>query len=174
MTHEKSVREIWMKDSDSGLIGRGEPLKKFQHFAPLLTIMKDTKSRPKAVKASETNKSKKQSFEDVNGETSAIKEELEDLDQADVALVFKTSYPDRNAVEGHDGHMNDAPSTFQDWSSWVPVSDFRENRSHQSGKACQALTSFYNGNIDGACKYGKHLHMICLVSRLVCLISYQF
>ena len=67
-----------------------------------------------------------------------------------VAEVFKTAYPNREAVQGYDGHMEDASPEFQDWRSWVPVTAFRTSRlSPQSGKVCDALTVYYNG-IDNA------------------------
>jgi hypothetical protein len=81
-------------------------------------------------------------------------ENSEEVDEDNVAQVFKDAYNTRSDVEGFDGHMNDAPVEFVNWQTWVPVHDFRSRRSPQSHKACKALREFYNNDIDNAWSAG--------------------
>jgi hypothetical protein len=90
-------------------------------------------------------------------------EDSEEVDEDNVAQVFKDAYKTRADVIGFDGHMEDAPDEFVDWKTWVPVHDFRSRRSPQSHAACKAMGAFYNG-IDNAWVAGwrwmitKHNH----------------
>ena len=81
-----------------------------------------------------------------------------------VSHCFKDGYKNRQDVEGFDGHMHDAPQSFQEWTSWVPVRSFRSHLSPQSHKSVRSLTDFYECDLKKAWADGwrwmltKHNH----------------